>query len=115
LPKISVELVGRYFHLCSPKRRRVFSPLLFVPQVETSSLNVPVIMKWVEQKVLDAGGTTESADCIKILLEDEVRPRGSLFFMFFLLLEHGPGGEATWQVQDFVRQRFIHKMGGRPT
>lgn len=39
-------------------------------------MNIPVIMKWVEQKVLDAGGITESADCIKILLEDEVRPRG---------------------------------------
>lgn len=81
-------------------------------------MNVPVIMKWVEQKVLEAGGTTESAACIRILLEDEVRPRGSLFFILFVLLEHGPGGEATWQVQDLVTQRFIRNMSimeGRPT
>jgi hypothetical protein len=61
-------------------------------------------MKWVEQKVLDAGGTTESVACIKIILEDEVRPRGFLSFAFFFLLEHGPGAGATWLVQDFVTQ-----------
>jgi hypothetical protein len=43
----------------------------------TALLNVPVIVKWVEQKLLAAGGKAHNVENMRLFLEGAVSARGS--------------------------------------